>query len=137
VRVALLALVAVLLAGCPSPGPECDNGVSCLSGEVCANTHECLPADQVHAVAVHWTVSGQAPNATLCQNHPQLELTIDALTTGATLTYAPVLCDLGLFNFDKLPDEYDEVTLVDPDTGDRSSASIPSAGGSVTIDLAP
>jgi hypothetical protein len=139
VRIVLLAasLTTIGLGGCPgfgSSGPECSDGVSCLSGEVCANTHECLPADEVHPVVVHWTVNGQPPTATLCRNN-ELELTISSLGSGASLSYAPVLCSTGQFNFDKLPTYYDQVALTVTASGAVTSASIPAAGGDVFLDL--
>ena len=135
-RFLLVAAPALLLAGCPgSSGPECSAGVTCLDGEVCANTHECVPSDQVQRVGVHWTIAGQAPTATLCSAHPDLDLTISSLTTGGELTYSPIVCANGLFTFDKLPVIYDGVSLDEPTSGATASTSIPAGGGDVTIDL--
>jgi hypothetical protein len=136
VRIALALVPALLLTACPPSGPECGDGSSCLTGEVCANTHECLPSDQVHAVTVHWTIDGQPASAALC-TRGNLTLTIRSLSTGAELGYSPVPCANGFFGFDKLPTYYDTVDLEFLDTGGVRSGSIPAAGGDVFIDLPP
>jgi hypothetical protein len=130
-RFALASLL--LLAACPAPGPECGDGITCTADEVCANTHECYPPDQVHAVTVHWTIRGQPASATTCPD-PNLELSIQQFGADA-LTYSPVVCANGFFGFDKLPVDYDGVAVDDPATGARGQTSIPPAGGDVTVDL--
>lgn len=124
VRLALLALpAALLLTGCPT-GPECGpQGGTCADGFVCANTHECLPPEDVHRVGIHWTVLGQPANANSCPDR-DLELTILQVGTESRMTYAPVPCANGVFTFSAIPTFYDRVELFVPSTGESEGTSI-------------
>jgi len=131
------ALLIVLLAGCPGGGGnsgECQTDADC-AGEVCANTHECLPSDQVHRVAVHWTLNGKTPTAALCAPAPTFDLTIAVNATGDGSTYSPIACTEGEFDFPALPTRYDSVTLVAEANADQGTAAIPASGGDITIDM--
>lgn len=131
-------LFLVLLTGCPvaggGNGGECATDNDC-NGEVCANTHECLPSDQVYRVAVHWTLQGQTPTAALCAPSPVVDVTIETRATGDSATYAPVECATGLFSFAKLPTRYDYVNVMAESYPAFAEAAIPAGGGDVYLDL--
>ncbi len=133
-----LALASLLLVGaCPNPGPgggtgECMTDADC-SGNTCADTHVCVVSGDTHKVAVHWTIAGQAPTAQSCAPVGTLNLTIDD-NLGDGATFSPLVCVNGLFNFEKLPNEYTEVSLMGGG-GAWGQTPIPRGDTSVTIDL--
>src|SRR5262245_50757948 len=93
-----------------SNGHSCRSDDSCPRGEVCARAGGCLPAGQVHAVHVTWTVNGMPANAITCSATPDLHI---EFYTGddASIGYAPVPCHEGKFSVDKLPRSYIRVAL--------------------------
>ena len=132
-------LLLTLLAGCPPVasgglGDACQTDADC-NELVCANTHECLTPDQVHAVRFLWTVRGAPADSTSCAGFPTLDLTIEDVATAEEATYSPVDCTTGSFAFPKLPTRYGYVYLVEDSTGAEAEAAIPSAGGDVALDL--
>src|ERR1051325_8835570 len=85
-------LLVVLLVGCTwssddrnrvddpfDPAPPggghrgCHVDGDCSSGELCARTGSCLPASQIHAVHVNWTVRGMAASEEACGRSPDFE----------------------------------------------------------------
>jgi hypothetical protein len=108
-----LALAVVASAGCfPTSTYDCDQDFECSGGEVCARTHECLTPSQVRALNVTWTVTGVDDVATACPTAGLESLTISYTSPDApTLTFAPVMCTLGLYRIDKLPVWFERVEL--------------------------
>ena len=129
-----LIVAPLLLAACPpAGGPECGAGIACASDEVCANTMECWPAGDTHAVTVRWTIGGAAPSASNCPD-PSFMLTIwEGGAEGRT--WHPVPCANGQFGFDKLPTIYDQVSVTVDNVGTMAFGDVPAAGGDVLIDL--
>ena len=129
------ACLAASLAAC-FPGPECGpQGGECGGDYVCADTHECLPPDQVRRVQIRWTIEGQAPDATVCDSMGDLSLTVRSRSTEDARTYAPVPCFTGLFTFSALPTIFDEATLIMESTGANQTLPIPAGGGDVDFQL--
>jgi hypothetical protein len=107
--VTLVALVGA--AGCFTSGNQCQQDYDCGGGDVCANTHECVGAGDVHRIAVRWTVRGNPASETTCAGIASLEITIVDDVSSATTGYAPVPCPTGIFTFDKLPVGFNRLTL--------------------------
>jgi hypothetical protein len=152
------ALLALLLVGCvprdsypPDPGPYyppqgggggggggpygCTSDTQCATGEVCARDSECLPAGDVYAVHVTWTLQGQTASATTCSSSPDLELDFTSTTAG-WWGYAPVPCMEGKFSIDKLPTWYTTVQLgLDGNTASGTTGTIDKQTGLVNLDL--
>jgi hypothetical protein len=134
VRHALFLAPLLLLTGCPT-GPECGpQGGNCADGLVCANTHECLPASEVHRVGVHWTVLGQTASTSTCPDQ-NLELTIEQAGTENQMTYAPVPCATGVFTFTAIPTYFDAVEVFVPSSGETETATVGSGDVDVFVDL--
>jgi hypothetical protein len=130
---AALGLAVVASAGCfPASTYDCDQDVECSGGEVCARTHECLTPSQVRELRVTWTVTGVADVATACPAAGLESLTISYTAPGyPSLTFAPVMCTLGLYRIDKLPVWFERVELSGYGAGDAYYA------GSAMIGAAP
>jgi hypothetical protein len=140
---ALLAsclIASPLAAACYSRdrGGYCTRDDDC-GGDVCAHTHECLPADQVHSVVIRWTIGGAAASAATCAGIAHLDV---GYQVGADdrnrLLFSPVACEEGFFPNDKWPIDYD-TAVVFALSGSGStfqSAPIPSdAMADVTLDV--
>jgi hypothetical protein len=128
-----LAGIAVLLlmgsAGCPGD-KACEVDDDC-GGDVCARSHECLPASQVRRVQVRWTIRGAEASAATCEAVEPLTIQFVA-TREDSLKYEPLACAAGLFTIDKMPSRMRTVEI----DGPRASAAsgIP-ADGQVLMDL--
>ncbi len=115
------------------PGGCEDSG--CPTGEVCARIGGCTPADQIRAVHINWTLSGQPANATTCDATPSLYLQISPPNTFG-LGWAPVPCSQGKFTIDKIPLVFTEVDLnVRGSENPPQHGTIDAVTGEVTIDL--
>lgn len=121
-----LAALLLAVASCGVPGPECEADLDCGGGAVCANTRECYGAGAVHRVVVRWSPAACAG---------ELELSVFDDDSGDFAHYAPVLCSLGVFTFDKLPVHFDRVRLRQLEGGSSGEAAIPADGGEVVVDL--
>ena len=99
--------LAGLLAGCPtgtSTGP-CSQDSECAP-DLCTRDEQCTPASLTRSVRITWTVRGATANATSCASTPQLYVQVDGPLAQDQVGFAPVPCDQGLFNFDKLPKRF-------------------------------
>jgi hypothetical protein len=103
-------LVLVALAGCFRGGGDCEVDADCNNG-VCARNGECLPAAEVRAVRVTWTIRGAPANATTCTPHPNFYLLFASPQVNDTFGYEPVPCAAGLFTVDKLPRRFVSVEI--------------------------
>lgn len=119
----------------PPPSYGCTADSQCGTGEACARDGECLPANEVRAVHVTWTVQGAAADRTSCSNSENLELDFSGNGEGPW-GYAPVPCMEGKFSIDKLPTWYTYVQLGrDGDITSGSGGKIDPTLGTVTLDL--
>lgn len=103
--------IAVAALGACEPAGDCASDSDCLAGLVCARNAECLPADEVRAVRITWTVYGQPAGAAACAPTPELYLLLIGVDDADSYGYAPVPCDAGLFVIDKLPRRFASVEL--------------------------
>lgn len=132
VRALLLLLALGALSACPNSGAgECTSDRDC-DGEVCARDGACLPASDVRAVKVRWTLSGQPPSTVNCEGHEDLFVHFEGPNPGETVGFAPVPCFTGQFTIDKLPTSYDTVE-VGIERGASTRAAI--SGPEVVVDL--
>ena len=105
---AALLLFAVAACGGGSDGAYCVADADCSGSDVCAHTHECLPPGEVHSVTIHWTISGQAPNATSCAGIDHLDVGYEtSFDANDSIGFSPVMCIEGEFPNDKWPTRYD------------------------------
>jgi hypothetical protein len=127
-----LAFVFVVGCGSPSSAPpgECSGSSGCAADQVCTRDSQCLPADQVRAVHVTWTVSGAPANATSCAAAPDLLLDLRS-RSGPNLGFEPVPCAEGKFTVDRLPTDYDQVELGRASDRSRQHAAIDGAGNAM------
>jgi hypothetical protein len=114
-------------------GGSCQADRECSSGELCARTGSCLPASQIYAVHVNWTVRGMAASEAACSPSPDLEIDFRASDSDARLGYAPVPCVEGRFTVDKLPTKFTIVRLRHGSTWE--TATIDAASGDAVFDL--
>ena len=134
---ALIVSIACLvapLAGClatrapdPDPFPEPDPGgwtdpgggsidgckqdSECSASQVCARTGDCLPASEVRAVHVTWTLRTMPASETSCANSPKLAIRFSMVGNFDSLGYSPVPCPNGKFTVDKLPRTFTHARL--------------------------
>jgi len=135
VRLVLVALL--VLTGCPTGGGECGYDPDCRGGDVCANTHVCRDPGSLVTLLVGWTINSAPADAASCAAVGDLQVTIrDTEDEDNEATWAPVPCAAGRFSFDKLPVEYDRVSLTVVATGVSQDETIPIGGGTVVFDLA-
>jgi len=140
---AAAAIGALALVGCVvdrTPPDTCTRDEDC-AGQVCARSHECVPADQLHAVTVRWTIAGAAPTTTTCAPVPNFELQFrDGSDPTRDIAYHPVPCSAGAFPIDKWPLAYDAVAIQaeSPSGGSTSQTGVipPDAIADVTVDVA-
>jgi hypothetical protein len=137
------------VAGCPQgddgydtyyppgdgPPPDACKVDSDCGSDVCARDGECLPADEVQHVVVTWTVEGSAASDATCTSEPNLELSFDAGNdSGYGVGFAPVPCNEGKFNVDKMPSAFTDVTISLESGAEQQSAPL-DATGAVSFDL--
>lgn len=108
---AATVVAVVALAGCFETTNQCQQDFDCDYDNVCANTHTCVSPNDVHRIAVRWTVRGNPATAETCMGIASLEITIVDDGASLTSTYAPVPCMTGIFTFDKLPLGFNRLTL--------------------------
>jgi hypothetical protein len=137
--VVLVFLVACLqrgepLGSDPSQG-SCRGGRGCDAPEVCARNSECLPADQVRAVHVMWTVSGRPASPTSCSAAPDLQIMLNSFDGPGGVSWAPVPCEIGKFSIDRLPISFDRVWLGRESGAGRQQGTLDPATGEATLDL--
>src|SRR5882757_7793810 len=140
---ALLLCACSWVAGCsnsnddffgPSSGYAfCEQDSDCKSGDVCARSSECFPAEQVRHIAVLWTIGGQPASATTCAGHESFTLQFQA-DNGYGFGYAPVPCSAGKFTVDKMPTIIDFVEMFEQTALDASGGIADSSGNAV-LDL--
>jgi hypothetical protein len=129
-------LLLLLLAGCPRRyDGDCMEDTDCGGGAVCARNAECLPASEIRAVRVTWTIRGMDANATTCAPTPNFYLLFASTQVNDTFGYEPVPCAAGLFTVDKLPLRFISVEIGIEDWFQESKAF--DAQGNVAFDLAP
>ena len=133
-----LALVTAAAGGCfPTSTYDCDQDVECSGGEVCARTHECVTPSQVRELRVTWTVTGTADVATACPTAGLDSLTISYTSPDhPSLTFAPVMCTLGLYRIDKLPVWFERVELSGYGAGDAYYAGSAMIGAAAELQIA-
>ena len=117
----------------PMPG-QCSATFSCGGGLVCTRDGMCLPPDQVRSVHVTWTVSGAAASPTSCAVAPDLLLDLTG-PNGLRLGFEPVPCAEGKFSVDRLPIEYDEVSLGRASSRAQLEHASIDAAGNATVNL--
>ena len=131
-----LSLGLGLLTGCP-PGPsgECTQDTQCAP-DLCTRDGQCTPASATRSVKITWTFGGHPANAASCASMPNLFVEVDGDTLAEQIAFAPVPCDQGVFNFDKLPKSYRTAVLgIDgASTGDRVAID---ASNAAHFDLFP
>jgi hypothetical protein len=136
------ALLVVFFVGCAG-GPSdttaahCNSNVACEASLVCTRDGLCLPPEQVRAVHVNWTVRGAPASPTSCAAAPDLRLLLSS-RGGFRLGFAPVPCAEGVFSVDRLPAEYDEVSISrasDLDTQKNAQGARIDAAGNAMLDL--
>jgi hypothetical protein len=115
------------------PGRGCQADSNCSGGEVCARTGSCLPASQVYAVHVNWTVKGAPASEAACAPSPDLQINFGVSTDDAEFGFAPVPCVEGKFTVDKLPTKFTAVRLRHGSKWE--SASIDATTGDAVFDL--
>ena len=107
-----LAWLSLLVAACGGTGDgECRVNADCGGDLACARNGECLPANEVRAVRVTWTIRGMPANDATCATTPTFYLLFASAQTNDTYGYSPVPCNAGLFTVDKLPKRYISVEL--------------------------
>src|SRR5438309_7232222 len=74
--------------GGPPPSYGCTTDAQCGTGNACARDGECLPANEIQAVHVTWTVQGAQASQTSCSNSASLELDFSGSGAGPW-GYAP------------------------------------------------
>ncbi len=103
----ILATLLLVCAGCPADGSdECKVDGDCGGADVCTRSSECLPASQVRAIRVTWTIRGMPASDGTCAKSPNFYVSFAGDTLNDTFGYAPVPCKAGLFTVDKLPRRY-------------------------------
>ncbi len=122
---AVVLLVALVAACGPGASTECVTDGDC-GNDVCARDGECLPAADVTAVKVTWTIRGMPASTTTCAQTPDFFIYFQSPSD--RFGFAPVPCNQGSFFVDKLPKRYtqveigadgrfDDFTIIDPQTG--------------------
>jgi hypothetical protein len=139
-------LIALALGACGGPqggddqGPYCTSDSDCPGNTICAHDDECLPPDQVHAVVIHWTIGGQAPDATSCAGIAQLDVGyLVSQNQNEGDIFSPVSCTEAAFPNDKWPIRFD-VASVQADSANGSTTNTapipPDPSVDVTVDVA-
>ena len=150
---AVLVLATTFAGGCSPQGddgystyyppgdtqPEngCKTDSDCLNSNVCARDGECLPADEVTHVVATWTVAGSAASDASCAQEPDLEIDFaTADESGDGVGFAPVPCNEGKFNVDKMPSRFTVVSLGNENDSDTAPQSGTLDGsGAIHFDL--
>ena len=118
------ALLLLLLTGCPpdTASGECSTDTQCAP-DLCTRDGQCTAASATRSVRITWTIGGNPANASSCASMPDLFVEVDGDTSSEQIAFAPVPCNQGVFNFDKLPKSYRIAVLgIDgASTGDRVS----------------
>ena len=112
----------------------CQRDSACATGELCTRSGACLPASEVRAIHVTWTLSGQPADANTCRVEPRLRINIHASTDRGRVSYAPVPCVAGKFTVDKLPRSFNQVEL-GRERGDAPRSAMIDTAGDAAIDL--
>jgi hypothetical protein len=112
----------------------CTSDSECGTGLVCARTHECLQAGEVHTVRTTWTLRGQPASQQTCAGAPNLAITFTTPSQDL-FGFAPVPCRAGKFTVDKLPFRYSAVMLSREDEYDTGYPDGFDADGNASIDL--
>lgn len=131
-----LACVLLACAGCPGGGTdECTLDSDCGGTAVCARSSECLPASEVRAVRITWTIRGMPASDSTCARSPNFYISFAGATLSDTFGYAPVPCKAGLFTVDKLPRRF--VSAEIGVTNGFHDAKAFDANGNAAFDLFP
>ncbi len=134
--VALRIALPFVLAACPSSSDgQCEIDDDCTGTALCARTSECLPASQVRAVRVTWTIRGMPASDATCAQTPDLYVMFAGPAIQDTFGYAPVPCRAGLFTIDKFPRRFVSVEIGAENRFMETQAL--DANGNAAIDLFP
>lgn len=138
---AVVALGALGACGVSSDAGVCRTDRDC-GDDVCTRVGQCEASDAVYALRVEWTVRGLTTDQpAACADISELELAVEAPSTGDVHRVAPVPCAPGSFFFDRLPPSYTEVTVTAygrfGEYLDAASGSAIDSGGVVRIALLP
>ena len=131
------ALVLVLIGACGGEpdGGSCTIDGDCSGGQICAHSHECLAADQVHSVTIHWTIGGQPPTAASCTGIDHLDVGYESTSIPAdSVLFSPVLCVEGAFPNDKWPIRYD-IADVEAQAAGATTYGQAAISGDPTVDV--
>lgn len=108
-RLVIALFVGGALAACGGAPGVCSNDSDCADGDLCTRIEVCVPASQVRAVRVTWTVQGMPASDATCKGM-QFELEFVS-STYRPLAYSPVPCAVGTFMVDKLPTAFTTVRV--------------------------
>ena len=134
-RLAPVMLLAIAASGCPvavDDGSACAPNDDCGPNAVCTDIAECAPTTDAPPWRIRWTINGAAisPDAhDGCDSIEELALTVTSFDD--MVSYRPVTCSVGEFDFTALPSRFDQVVLeafaggalLDRELGDRASVT--------------
>ena len=130
-------LLLLLAAGCPTdPGSaECTKDSDCAP-DLCTRAEQCAAPSDIRSVKITWTIGGNPASASSCASMPDLFVEVVGDTPVEQIAFAPVPCDQGVFNFDKLPTSYGiaELGIDGAGTGDQVAID---ASNAAHFDLFP
>lgn len=114
VRALFVTLIAAACAGCPIAvdGDSCAPGDDCGAGAVCTDLAVCASEESAPPWRISWTINGEAVSIERpgpCEGVDELALTVSAIDD--MVSFRPVTCAIGQFDFTALPSRYDTVIL--------------------------
>lgn len=133
--IAIALMLGLAACGGGTGDGQCTVDGDCGGGAVCARTSECLPASEVRAVRVTWTIRGMPASASACTTTPDFYVMFAGTAINDTFGYAPVPCMAGLFTVDKLPRRFVSAEIGADNRFEETKAI--DANGNVAFDLFP
>ncbi|MBA3462448.1 MAG: hypothetical protein H0T46_20975 [Deltaproteobacteria bacterium] len=118
---------------------SCSTDSDCGRGDLCGPPGVCLAPDEVRSVEIAWTIAGKPAGESTCAAIPELDLAFRAGGEGCrkhkgdALTFSPVRCVSGKFVMDRLPWQYDSVSLRSNVREKREHVELPIVEGAPTI----